>query len=178
MPLENFFKSYFGLKDPKDHSRRMRGGGEVASAFVFKSMCPFTSQKCSFIPRITLSFSRIALLFYFYFSFYCAFLFPRMLFSCQLNLLLVLLRAAQRCTLDILTWSMIFDVFYSNFSLHDSLENAVSEHLGWLKPQKIYGGSTPKPYSGRGAHSTPPQHPLDPSGVLSIAYDSAKIRCL
>ena len=27
---------------------------------------------------------------------------------------------------------MIFYVFYSQFSLHDSLENAVSEHLEWL----------------------------------------------
>ena len=32
---------------------------------------------------------------------------------------------------------MIFYVFYHNFSLHDSLEKAVSEHLEWLKFQKI-----------------------------------------
>ena len=30
-----------------------------------------------------------------------------------------------------------FYEFYSNFSLHDSLENSVSEHLEWLKFQKF-----------------------------------------
>ena len=30
---------------------------------------------------------------------------------------------------------MTFYVFYSNFSLHGNLENAVSEHLEWLKFQ-------------------------------------------
>ena len=28
---------------------------------------------------------------------------------------------------------MISYVFYSSFSLHDSLKNAISEHLEWLK---------------------------------------------
>ena len=36
---------------------------EVASVLVLKSMCPFTSEKCRFIPRIVLSFSRIVFLF-------------------------------------------------------------------------------------------------------------------
>ena len=52
-------------------------------------------------------------------------------------------------------WSMIFHVFCSNFSLYDSLKNAVSEHLEWLKFQK---------YRGRGL-----QCPLDPPGVLHTA---------
>ena len=39
---------------------------------------------------------------------------------------------------------MIFDVFYSNFSLHNSLENGVLQHLEWLKFQKPFGGFAPK----------------------------------
>ena len=35
---------------------------------------------------------------------------------------------------------MTFYVYYSNFNLHDSLENAVSEHLEWLKFQKFSKG--------------------------------------
>ena len=38
------------------------GSGEVASAFVFKSMCPFTSQKC-LLQELPLFFSRSALMF-------------------------------------------------------------------------------------------------------------------
>ena len=34
-------------------------------------------------------------------------------------------------------WSIIFYDFYSSFSLHDSLENDVSEYLEWLKFQKV-----------------------------------------
>ena len=45
---------------------------------------------------------------------------------------------------------MIFYVFHSNFSLHDSLENAVFEHLEWLKFQKFSEDSTPKPPARRG----------------------------
>ena len=37
--------------------------GEVASALALKSMSPFTSQKCQFILRIVLLFSRNAILF-------------------------------------------------------------------------------------------------------------------
>ena len=44
---------------------------------------------------------------------------------------------------------MIFYVFYSNFSLHDSFENAVFEHLEWLKFQKFSEDSTPKPPARR-----------------------------
>ena len=43
---------------------------------------------------------------------------------------------------------MMFYVFCSNFSLHDSLENAVSEHLEWLKFQTIFGGSASKTPAG------------------------------
>ena len=39
---------------------------------------------------------------------------------------------------------MIFYVFYLNFSLYDSFENAVSVHLEWLKFQKLSGGFTPQ----------------------------------
>ena len=38
------------------------GSGEVASAFVFKLMCPFTSQKC-LLQELPLFFSRSALMF-------------------------------------------------------------------------------------------------------------------
>ena len=38
---------------------------------------------------------------------------------------------------------MIFYVFYSNFSLVDSLENADPEHLESLKFQKFYPADTP-----------------------------------
>ena len=31
--------------------------------------------------------------------------------------------------INLWSWSMISYVFYSSFSLHDSLENAISEHL-------------------------------------------------
>ena len=60
MPVEKFFK-YFDLKHPKIATEP--GGRWVASALVLKSMSPFTSQKCPFIPRIALLFSRITLLF-------------------------------------------------------------------------------------------------------------------
>ena len=33
---------------------------------------------------------------------------------------------------------MIYYVFYSNFSLHDSLENKDSKYLAWLKLQNIW----------------------------------------
>ena len=44
----------------------------------------------------------------------------------------------------IITWCTTFYVFCSNFSLHGSLENAVSEQLEWLKFQNFSGGSAPK----------------------------------
>ena len=40
---------------------------------------------------------------------------------------------------------MNFYVFYSHFSLHDSLENAISEHLEWLKLQTPTGELTMPP---------------------------------
>ena len=43
---------------------------------------------------------------------------------------------------------MIFCAFYANFGLHDSLENAVSEHLEWLKFQKFSEDSTPESRQG------------------------------
>ena len=60
MPVEKFFE-YFGLKQSK---MTTEGGGRwVASALVLKSMCSSTSQKCPFIFRIALLFSRITLSF-------------------------------------------------------------------------------------------------------------------
>ena len=47
------------------------------------------------------------------------------------------------------TWSATLYVFYSNFTLQDSLHNAVSEHLEWLKFQKFSMDSAPK-LSNRG----------------------------
>ena len=61
------------------------------------------------------------------------------------------------CLLDSLknsTWSIIFYVFYSNFSLHDSREKAVSEYLEWLS---FCMGFTPKPLRRGLQH--PPPHP-------------------
>ena len=60
---------------------------------------------------------------------------------------------------------MIFYVFYSNSSLLDSLENAVSEHLEWLKFQKFSRSSTPK--LTQGDLQWPP---ADPSAVPRTAY--------
>ena len=102
VPQVKFLKFCFGLKNPKWPFHRGRGEGEVAKALVLKSKCPFTSQKCPFIPELPfvlqkcpfaywnrpLVFQRCLLFIY------CARLFPRMLFS-WLYLLLVLLRAAQ-----------------------------------------------------------------------------------
>ena len=64
---------------------------------------------------------------------------------------------------------MIFYVFYSKFCLHDSLKNAFSEHLEWLKFKNIFGGF----------HSTNPltgglRHPQDSPAVLHTAYSSVK----
>ena len=50
---------------------------------------------------------------------------------------------------------MIFYVFHSNSGLLDSLKNAVSEHLEWLKFQKFSRSSTSKPTLGGGAYSIP-----------------------
>ena len=49
---------------------------------------------------------------------------------------------------------MIFYVFYSNFSLHGSLENAVFEHLEWLKFQKNFPGALPQ-NPCKGTYSNP-----------------------
>ena len=40
---------------------------------------------------------------------------------------------------------MIFYLFYSNFSLHDSLENGFSEHSEWLKLQRFLAGGLTVP---------------------------------
>ena len=117
--------------------------GQVVSALVHNSTCLFLkNQKCPFIPRIAIF---LELLFFipevpfclpevsFYFMRVClsnAFL-PRWLYF-----LLGLLRAAwdDIClALKTSTWSMISYAFYSCFILQDSLENAISEDLEWLK---------------------------------------------
>ena len=69
---------------------------------------------------------------------------------------------------------MIFYVFYSNSSLLDSLENAVSEHLELLKFQTFSKSSTLKPtqggwgggWGGDGGLTAP----LDPSAALHTPY--------
>ena len=56
VPLEKFLKFYFGMKHRKnDHSREW---SEVTSALVLKSMCPFTSQKCSLFPKLPFYFPK------------------------------------------------------------------------------------------------------------------------
>ena len=67
---------------------------------------------------------------------------------------------------------MIFYVFYSNSSLLDSLENAVSEHLELLKFQTFSKSSTPKPMQGgRGGGETGGlTAPLDPSAATHTPY--------
>ena len=62
--VEKFFEILFWLETTKnDHSRGFRVRGEAASALIVQAMCPCTSQKCHFIPRIALLFSRITLSF-------------------------------------------------------------------------------------------------------------------
>ena len=56
--LEKFLKFFFRLQISKK-----KGGSEVASALVLKSVYPSPSQKYHFIPRIALLFSRSAILF-------------------------------------------------------------------------------------------------------------------
>ena len=40
--------------------------------------------------------------------------------------------------------------FFSDFNLHDSMENTLSHYLEWLKFQEFSGGFTPKPLQGEG----------------------------
>ena len=61
---------------------------------------------------------------------------------------------------------VIFCVFYSNFNLHDSLENAVSEHLQWLKFQNFPGLCFQTPHGSL-------QCPPDPPAVSHTAYGRA-----
>ena len=66
---------------------------------------------------------------------------------------------------------MTFYVFYSNFSVHDSLEYAVSGQLEWLKYQKIFGDLPPDPHKeGLTANANAPD-------VLRTLYGIVKIRC-
>ena len=118
---------------------------EVVSALVFKSMCLFPKMKNSllfpewpfyflkllfYFPEVPFCFPEVS----FYLMCVCVF---QMLFPSWLYFLLVLLRAAQRdvicLALKTSTWCMISYIFYSSLILHDSLENAVFEHLKWLK---------------------------------------------
>ena len=63
---------------------------------------------------------------------------------------------------------MIFYVFHSNSGLLDSLKNAVSEHLEWLKFQKFSRSFTSKPTLGEVGGGL--QHPPHPSVVPRIAH--------
>ena len=91
----------------------------------------FCSRALSF-PGIALLFSRSA--FDFLKMLYC---FRKLPFSMpKVTIILDDLKTSTR--------SMILYVFYWNFSLYDSLENTVSEHLEWLKSQKkFYSPQTP-----------------------------------
>ena len=62
---------------------------------------------------------------------------------------------------------MIFYVFYSNFSLHDSLENVFSEHSEWLKFQKFSKGSASRPLSCI-AHCLRQYDPLDEAYIDAV----------
>ena len=62
---------------------------------------------------------------------------------------------------------MIFSVFLLNFSLHDSLENAVFEHLEWLKFPNFFWGSAHKPLQEREAYNPLPTAVLNP-GALKL----------
>ena len=76
------------------------------------------------------------------------------------------------CLLDNLkasAWGMIF-LFYSNFSLNDSLENTVYEYLKWLKFQAFSEVSFPELLQGGGEVTAPP----DPPALLHTVYGSAK----
>ena len=59
--LEKFLN--FFLIETSKNDQFKGGDKEAASALVFNSMCPFTSPKCPFIPRIALLFSISAILF-------------------------------------------------------------------------------------------------------------------
>ena len=62
---------------------------------------------------------------------------------------------------------MIFYEFYSNFSLHDSLVNSVSEHLKCLKYQQFSGAFPPNPKRGGGL--TVPHQPTQSYCMLPLA---------
>ena len=68
---------------------------------------------------------------------------------------------------------MVYDFFILNFSLLDSLKNAFSEHLEWLKFQIFSWTSVPKPSRVGGGVTGP----SDPPAVSHTAYSSGKIRC-
>ena len=117
--------------------------GEVVSALVHNSMCLFLkNQKCLFIPRIAIfpellfhipevPFCLPEVSFYLMRVWLSNAFLPRWLYF-----LLGLFRAAwdDIClALKTSTWSMISYAFYSCFILQDSLENAISEDLEWLK---------------------------------------------
>ena len=91
---------------------------------------PVSSSQCALLlpkntllsPELPFYFPEVPLCFLEF-----PFCFPEVLFS------RIALQYAQSYSnlenLKISTWIMNFHVFYSNFSLRDSLENAVSEHL-------------------------------------------------
>ena len=119
----------------------------LKSALLFPRSAYFSKMSYCF-PELPFSFHKCLLFIY------CALVFPGILFSPadgtfslsssellrDISLAFVLFPLGalywQTCLLDNLktsSWSMIFYTFYSNFSLHVSLENAVSKHLEWLK---------------------------------------------
>ena len=103
---------------------------------ALKSMYLFISPKCIFILRYALLFSRIAPLFS---RIALSFLRSVIMF---LGIALLFYRKAclfsrsafwisQKCPI------VFHYILYSNFGLHDSLENAISQHLKWLIIQRF-----------------------------------------
>ena len=119
---------------------------EVASALVLKSICPFTSHKCFFIPRIALLFSRITLLFSrkARFSWNCSFVFQNFAFVFQKCCFIF-----QKCPIS----RIALQFSRGTLALRMSIQN-ISEHLECLKFQ-IFFEVPPKP--PQGDLTAPPQ---------------------
>ena len=156
------FEFLFWLETSKNEHYR---GGEVVGALVLKSMYPFISQKCPFIPRIDALFSRIAILFpgidllfsrsvflflknallFFrithsfsrsvFFLFTVCFFFQECFFSSWLYLVFVLLRAAQ---IDISLALVLFPLGTIYWPTYDALHLACV-HISSNKKASVPG---------------------------------------
>ena len=122
MGLVKFLKFYFALKNLlKDN---FWGGSEVPSAVILKLMSALLLLKnAPLFPELPFYFPEVPFCFLevrFHFSKMSNYCFVELPFSIPkvTSILDNLIKTS--------TWSMIFYEFYSNFSLHDSLENSVS----------------------------------------------------